>query len=396
VPVGWGIDGGMKKILIGLAGLVTAGAVGAILFAWSGLYNVAATRGHWAITEWFLHFAMRNSVETQSISVGEPPPLDDMAMVRLGLGHYQGGCAPCHGAPGYDGSPITGKMLPPPPWLPASIPVWTDRQLFWIVKHGIKYAGMPGWVAQTRDDEVWTMVAALRGLPDMSREDYQRLVVGDADRTSGRGSAGEGLTVCARCHGSDGAANGHVPRLAGQKQAYLEHALRSYASGERSSGIMQPVAVELSEQEIRDLAAFFAEQRDVPLSDEPLSGKLLSGKLLSGKLLSGKLLEDSRELLALGERIAMRGIPDGDVPACAGCHGVNGLAEGKDTRFPAIAGQSRYYLEQQLRLWRDGAHAAGPVGQLMMAAARKLTDEHIDALALYYAASPHPQAAAVE
>jgi len=205
--------------------------------------------------------------------------------------------------------------------------------------------------------------------------------VGDADRTSGRGSAGEGLTVCARCHGSDGAANGHVPRLAGQKQAYLEHALRSYASGERSSGIIQPVAVELSEQEIRDLAAFFAEQRDVPLSDEPLSGKLLEG---------------NRELLALGERIAMRGVPDGDVPACAGCHGVNGLAEGKDARFPAIAGQSRYYLEQQLRLWRYGAHAAGPVGQLMTAAARKLTDEHIDALALYYAASPRPQAAAVE
>jgi len=75
---------------------------------------------------------------------------------------------------------------------------------------------------------------------------------------------------------------------------------------------------------------------------------------------------------------------------------VNGLAEGKDARFPAIAGQSRYYLEQQLRLWRYGAHAAGPVGQLMTAAARKLTDEHIDALALYYAASPRPQAAAVE
>jgi hypothetical protein len=58
-----------------------------------------------------LYFAMRNSVKTQSMSVGKPPPLDDRAMVRLGLGHYQGGCAPCHGAPGYDGRPITGKML---------------------------------------------------------------------------------------------------------------------------------------------------------------------------------------------------------------------------------------------------------------------------------------------
>jgi cytochrome c553 len=139
---------------------------------------------------------------------------------------------------------------------------------------------------------------------------------------------------------------------------------------------MQPVAVELSEQEIRDLASFFAEQRDVPVSGEPL--------------------EDSRELLALGERVAMRGVPDGDVPACAGCHGVNGLAEDKDPRFPAITGQSRHYLEQQLRLWRDGAHEAGPVGQLMTAAAKKLTDDHIKALALYYAAPPRSQSAAAE
>ena len=45
-------------------GLAFAGVIGALLFAWSGLYNVAATRGHWAVTDWFLHFAMRNSVKT--------------------------------------------------------------------------------------------------------------------------------------------------------------------------------------------------------------------------------------------------------------------------------------------------------------------------------------------
>ena len=133
------------------------------------------------------------------------------------------------------------------------------EELFWIVKHGIKYAGMPGWVAQSRDDEVWTVVAALRRLPDMSREEYRRLAMGDAGGTS-RGATGEGLlTVCARCHGDDGAANGHVPRLAGQKQAYLEHALRSYASGERSSGIMR------------------AGRRRTERTGDPRSGVLLRG-----------------------------------------------------------------------------------------------------------------------
>jgi cytochrome c553 len=371
---------GLKKLGIILGGLAVAGVLGAVLFAWSGLYNVAATRGHWAVTDWFLHFAMRNSVKTQSMSVPEPPPLDDVAMIRLGLGHYQGGCAPCHGAPGFDGSPITGEMLPAPPWLPETIPAWTDEQLFWIVKHGIKYAGMPGWVAQSRDDEVWTVVAAIRSLPDMTREEYRRLAMGDAGGVSGRGSAGEGLTVCARCHGDEGAANGHVPRLAGQKREYLEHALRSYATAERSSGIMGPVAAELSDREIADLAAFYADISDVPFPDEPAPDE--------------PAVKADADLLTLGERIAVRGVPDGDVPACAGCHGVDGLAAGKDPRFPAIAGQSRHYLELQLRLWRDGAHEPGPVGQLMASASKELTDEHIRALALYYSIPPKPQSTA--
>ena len=77
-----------------------------------------------------------------------------------------------------------------------AIPAWTDEQLFWIVKHGIKYAGMPGWIAQSRDDEVWTVVAALRSLPDMSRKEYRRLAMGDADSIGGRGSAGGADRLC--------------------------------------------------------------------------------------------------------------------------------------------------------------------------------------------------------
>jgi cytochrome c553 len=75
---------------------------------------------------------------------------------------------------------------------------------------------------------------------------------------------------------------------------------------------------------------------------------------------------------------------------------VNGLAEGKDPRFPAITGQSRHYLEQQLHLWRDGAHRPGPVGELMASASKKLTDEHIKALALYYATPPRPQSVSAD
>ena len=55
-------------------------------------------------------------------------------------------------------------MLPPPPELSKAAKEWKDEELFWIVKHGIKYTGMPSWVAAERDDEVWSVVAFLKRL----------------------------------------------------------------------------------------------------------------------------------------------------------------------------------------------------------------------------------------
>jgi mono/diheme cytochrome c family protein len=136
-----------------IGGLVLL-AVGALLFAWSGLYSVAASRGHWAPVRWFLTFAMQNSVETHAPET-PVPPLSDPGLVQLGAAHYYGGCAPCHGAPGDPGSPVVNRMLPDPPPLAGAAHEWTANELFWIVKNGIKYTGMPAWPAEERADEVW-------------------------------------------------------------------------------------------------------------------------------------------------------------------------------------------------------------------------------------------------
>ena len=58
------------------AGGIAALAIGGFLFAWSGLYNVAASRGHWGIVEYALAFVMQNSVETRAMAI-EAPALDD-------------------------------------------------------------------------------------------------------------------------------------------------------------------------------------------------------------------------------------------------------------------------------------------------------------------------------
>ncbi len=235
--------------LFGLAGVALAG----FLFAWSGLYSIAASRGHWAIVEWALTFGMQSSVRTHAVGI-EVPPLDNDNLATLGAAHFHSGCAYCHGAPGVPRSPVAQAMLPPPPDLSTDMRPWRDREIFWIVKHGIKYTGMPAWVSQQRGDEVWAVVAFLKRLPSLDAAAYRDVAVGELwiPTQSGRDIAtqeatSEAASACARCHGADkrGTNSDLVPILHGQPVEYLTAALEQYASGQRASGIMQPVASDL-------------------------------------------------------------------------------------------------------------------------------------------------------
>ena len=163
-----------RRSLIKAGAAATAVAVAGFLFAWSGLFNIGASTGHWAITAWFLHFAMRNSVETHAMGI-EAPALDDPALVLKGAGHYAHGCAPCHGTPGRAANPVVREMTPQPPHLVGQIEHWAPEELFWIVKHGVKFTAMPAWPARDRDDEVWAMTAFLLRLRELSPAEYHVL-----------------------------------------------------------------------------------------------------------------------------------------------------------------------------------------------------------------------------
>ena len=263
---------------------------GAIIFAWSGLYDIAASGGHWKVVEKFLEFGMRNSVKTAASGI-EVPRLDDPDLIRLGAGHFHRGCAFCHGAPGMPVNPIAEQMLPAPPDLTVSMRPWKDGELFWIVKHGFKYTGMPGWVALERDDEIWAVVAFLKTLPTLDAAGYRDLALGDVRVAARSGSElatsesnPEAVSACARCHGGEGERpmSNLVPVLHGQPAEYLVSALKAYAGGKRRSGIMQPLAVDLRVEDIENLADYYAGLRhrteNLRLKMQPCSKKGASSR----------------------------------------------------------------------------------------------------------------------
>lgn len=352
------------RIVLPIAGAIVVG----VLFVVSGLFNVSASRGHWKHTEWLLTVVMQNSVRTHAANI-EAPPLDDENRVILGAGHFHSGCAYCHGAPGVPISPIARAMLPPPPDLSTDMRPWRDRELFWIIKNGIKYTGMPAWADARRDDEVWSVVAFLRRLPQLDTTSYGALALGDAPipPQRGRDLASTAATVpggCARCHGSDRQAprSALVPILNGQTPEFLAQALEEYTRGQRASGIMRPLATELSREEIALVAAYFA---NLPMPPRRADDRVPSDAIERGRMLAEK-----------GDAAA-------GVPACASCHGSDALRT-----YPRLAGQNAAYMANRLRLWRGGL-PAGTNGEAIMAPiATTLSAQQIDDVAAYFASLP--------
>ena len=159
----------MRTRLVVLA-LVLWGIAAAAVFAYSGLYNVAATEQHTAPVYWALEWGMRRSVTRHARGI-QPPRLDDSTLVRRGLVLYNAHCLQCHGAPGQAPQTYALGLTPVPANLAHVAREWRPEELFWIVKHGIKMSGMPAWEFRLTENEIWEVVAFVRKLPALSPAD---------------------------------------------------------------------------------------------------------------------------------------------------------------------------------------------------------------------------------
>jgi cytochrome c553 len=163
-------------------------------------------------------------------------------------------------------------------------------------------------------------------------------------------------TVCHGIHG-EGAPSG-VPRLAAQNADYMNHALSMFKAQTRASAIMQPIARNLSDMEIRQLADYFANQ-SAPRVDVAASG--------------------SAQLVLAGEQLADKGAAN--VPACFSCHAAQG--KGNGARFPGIAAEPAQFVINRLHEFQARAQGKTPDPGTMTAVAAALDEKQIEAAAAY-------------
>jgi cytochrome c553 len=198
------------------------------------------------------------------------------------------------------------------------------------------------------------LIAAALAVPALNAQANAPQAAAKPDLAKGEASYS---AVCASCHGADGNSGSPAnPKLAQQHPEYLTKQLQEFKSGKRANAIMSGMSASLSDQDMKNIAAWLSTQKAKPG------------------------FAKDKELVALGERIYRGGLADRNIAACSGCHSPNGA--GIPAQYPRLSGQHADYTASQLVSFRDGVRK----NSLQMSqVAAKLNDREIRAVADYIA-----------
>ena len=176
-----------------------------------------------------------------------------------------------------------------------------------------------------------------------------------------RGDAEKGsklVGTCVACHGVDGnSVVGQWPTLAGQRESYLFEQLEHIRDEERVIAVMKGLLNNYSDDDLRDVSAFYASQKT-------------------------KVSQADEANLALGQKIYRAGNLESGVPACTGCHGPAGKGL-ESAQYPMLGGQKAEYVVTSLVAYQTGERAIDEHGKIMQGIATRLTIEEIRAVANY-------------
>lgn len=168
------------NVLIAVAVLFVA-ALG--IYIYFGAYPVGADVPHSGFVFSVLATVRDRGVAAQARNVAPPPDLDTPQRLSVGAGQYATMCSGCHLAPGYESSEIWKGLYPQPPRLAHGVDL-TPAEIFWVVKHGLKFSGMPAWGKSHSDDQIWDIMAFVLKLPHLTAAQYKDIVAhapGDTD-----------------------------------------------------------------------------------------------------------------------------------------------------------------------------------------------------------------------
>jgi cytochrome c553 len=196
------------------------------------------------------------------------------------------------------------------------------------------------------------LVSMLLALGICSSVQAAETVVGDA-------AAGQAKTaVCGACHGPDGNSLApNFPKIAGQGERYLLKQLHEIKDGKRVVLEMTGLLNNLNDQDLADIAAFYAGQKTSIGAADP-------------------------NLVARGEALFRGGKLDQGLAACTGCHSPNGSGN-MQAGFPHLGGQHADYIKKQLTAFREGERTNDGDTMVMRSIAAKLSNKDIEALAQY-------------
>lgn len=218
-------------------------------------------------------------------------------------------------------------------------------------------------------DSVWDAICSAAGVPqrapkvtppEQSRRLSEVVLTSGTLARPSQEAIGRGATLaqrCAICHGPTGISRADSPNLAGQYAAVIYKQLHDFRSGARSNAVMSPFAVNLTDQEIADLASYYAYLPRLPAYHP-----------------TPQLTKPN---------IVIYGAPLRGIAPCGACHG----SLDNKTGSPWLEGQSETYVKTQLQAFASGERH-NDISQQMRNIARAMTPQEIEQAAAYYASQP--------
>jgi len=247
---------------------------------------------------------------------------------------------------------------------------WFRRSITWLVVATVLlllvgFVWLPAVHGDYTADGLWASICRAAGVPTIWGTPGQRVggeatkVVLDRSMASpaSKSAVGRGATLalnCSMCHGAHGVSESDAPNLAGQYPEVVIKQLQDYRAGKRTHALMQALATNLSDDDIRDLAAYYASLAKARLSPTTYADALPA-------------------LVRVGD-------PLRNIAPCIACHG------GVDQKFgaPWLEGMPKSYIAQQLTAFQSGARRNDSFGQ-MRNVARPMTASEIESVSNFYA-----------